>query len=515
MLTGPTGRLRGLLTNLFILGLLLLASCEFGVDQDSLVAPNYDLLGGCERPDLPEVTAIVADSLCGTISVWEDRQAATGRRIDLNIMLLPATTSVVRPDPIFFLAGGPGQSAVDAGPYVFAALYKLRRERDVVLVDQRGTGQSNSMACTDDPALYFKSFDLTLEEATAEQIDTLKRCLGRLDADPALYTTPIAMDDLNEVREALGYREINLLGGSYGTRAALVYLRRHRESVRSMVLDGVAPLTMRIPANVAIDAQAAFALLLADCRAQPGCAKAFPDLQQHFRDLVARHRESLQTLEFSHPRTGERGTARIDSLLFNRLIRGIMYERTLSSLLPLAIEEAYQGNFEPLSTLGFTLTGEEPMLSLGMMSSVLCSEDMTLVNEPKHSDDFDNQIYSTLRPICEFWPRGTIPEDYFEPVSSDVPTLLLSGKLDPITPPRYGWEAAATLPNSEHIIVAGVGHGVMTQGCVPNILADFFDDPKPREVKAGCTSNLARPDFFTGFAGPTQPANEPAEAPDD
>lgn len=497
-------RSRGVQSTILILACCLCVSCEFGVDKSTLITPNYDLLGKCARPDKPQVTAVVADALCGAISVFEDRAAKAGRRIDLNIMLLPATSAVVRPDPIFFLAGGPGQSAVDAGPFVFNILSKLRAERDVILVDQRGTGDSNSLACISDATAYYDDLDMTLEEATDKQIDELRACLATLDANPALYTTPIAMDDLNEVRETLGYDEINLLGGSYGTRAALVYLRRHEDTVRSVVLDGLAPLTMRIPANVAVDAQSAFERVLTDCQAQPACASAFPDLGQHFRELVQRHTDNVQRIEVTHPRTGKRSTTRIDPLIFNRLIRTVMYDRTLSSLIPLAIDEAYNGNFEPLGTLGYTFTGEESMMSVGMMASVLCAEDMTLVSSPNHSADFDNQIYTMLEPICEFWPRGQIPHNYFEPVASDKPTLLLSGKLDPITPPRYGWEAAATLNNSEHIIVAGVGHGVMTQGCVPDILADFFDNPDPRQVKTACTANLVRRDFFTSLAGPGQ-----------
>ena len=482
--------------------MVLLAGCEVGVDQSKLVKANFDLLCKCERPEFPRITAIVDDALCGFISVFEDRESKSGRKIDLNVMLLPATTSVVKPDPIFFLAGGPGQSAVDVGPYLFAVLRDLRKKRDIVLIDQRGTGDSNSLSCVEE-SLYLENFDLTVAEVMAKQVDEQRICLQRLDADPALYTTPIAMDDLNEVREILGYQKINLLGGSYGTRAALVYMRRHPYAVRSAILDGVVPLTMAVPANIAVDAQSSFELLLVDCQAQPACAAAFPSLELHFRELVQRHRDEVIEVSVAHPRTGERVKGKIDPLIFSRLVHAIMYERTMTSLLPLAIEEAYNGNLEPLGTLGYALGGEGPLVSLGMMASVLCAEDMTLVNEPHNSKDFDNQLYRLLKPICEFWPKGSIPERYFEAVSSDIPTLLLSGKLDPVTPPKYGWEAAATLSNSKHIVVAGVGHGVMIQGCVPGILSDFFDKPNPKEVKAACTTNLVRPDFFTSLAGPT------------
>ncbi|MDA0789322.1 MAG: alpha/beta fold hydrolase [Proteobacteria bacterium] len=485
--------------------LILLAGCEFGVDPSVVVKPNYQLLDQCARPADPRVTAIVADALCGTITVFEDRAAQSGRQIDLNVMLLPATTAVVKPDPIFFLAGGPGQSAVSAGPWVFGVLHKLRRERDVVLVDQRGTGESNSLMCIDDTTFELDDFDMSVEQAMEKQIAEMRACLSRLDANPAFYTTPIAMDDLNEVRERLGYRSINLLGGSYGTRAALVYVRRHPDSVRSMVLDGVVPLSMNIPANVATDAQAAFDALLADCGAQPDCANAFPRLGEHFRALVQRHATSTIKVTFTHPRTGERVDGTLDHRMFNRLIRNVLYERTLSSLLPLAIEQANHGNFDPLISLAFTMNGDEAgALSVGMMASVLCAEDMTRTSSANSSRDFENQIFESLEPICRFWPRGSVPVDYFEPVTSDVPALLLSGKLDPITPPRYGWEAAATLGHSQHIIVAGVGHGVMTQGCVPDLLAEFFEHADPGAINPGCTANLVRRDFFTSFAGPAK-----------
>ena len=479
---------------------LLLSACELGVDQSTLVQPNYGLLNECKRPDEAAITGIVLESLCGSISVYENRQTQSGRKIDLNIMLIPATTAVVKPDPIFFLAGGPGQSAVQTGPYLFSRLGRLRRERDIVLVDQRGTGQSNSLACLPDTEFGLLD-DMSMDELEAAQTLMLKKCLAEFDAEPSLYTTPIAMDDLNEVREVLGYKQINLFGMSYGTRAGLVYLRRHGDTVRAAVLDGVAPLSMSIPENIAVDAQAAFEILLSDCVRQTGCAEAFPDLREHFQALVQHLTESRRTITISHPRTGERITGPVHPLIVNRLIRAVMYDRTLSSLIPLAIEEAYNGNFQLLSTLAYSFTGENTQMSNGMMASVLCAEDMRRVSQPNDTDDFDNAIYSSLSAICEYWPRGSIPENYFEPVTTDVPILLLSGKFDPVTPPKYAWSAAATLSNYEHIVVPGVGHGTSMQGCVPGILEKFFDSANPKGLNIGCVSDLSRPPFFTSFAG--------------
>lgn len=482
---------------LLTLTTLFLQSCGSGAQVNPAIEPNYHLLTRCAKPESAAIFGVMEDSLCGTISVFEDRSIKTGRKIDLNIMLLPATASARQPDPIFFLAGGPGQSAVESGPYLFARLHKLRKDRDVVLVDQRGTGESNSLACELDESAM-EILGLSIEETIELQIANLKQCLTTYDADPRLYTTAIAMDDLDEVRLALGYDKINLIGISYGTRAALVYLRRHEESVRSLILDAVVPLTMPIPKNVAVDAQSAFDKLLTDCESQPACSATYPDLALHFRELSTRV-PAMVTV--NHPRSGQAITTRIDPLLINRLVRAVMYDRTLSRLLPLAIEEAYKGDYSSLSTLAYTLTGEDSQISTGMMVSVLCSEDMKLVNSPSNTKDFDNALYESLAPICEFWPAGSIPEAFFDAVVSDVPVLLTSGILDPITPPKYGWEAAATLSNSEHIVVSGVGHGSILAGCMPEIVAGFIASPDPKSISAGCTSNLSRPAFFTSYAG--------------
>jgi pimeloyl-ACP methyl ester carboxylesterase len=482
---------------LLALAILLLQGCELGTDLETKVTPNYHLLSPCEKPEAAVIFEVMRESLCGTISVFEDRSATTGRKIDLNVMLLPATTSTVQPDPIFFLAGGPGQSAVETGPYLFARLHKLRKDRDIVLVDQRGTGESNSLACEIDGSAM-ENLSLSIAEAAELQLANLEKCLSTYDADPALYTTPVAMDDLDEVRRELGYDKINLIGISYGTRAGLVYLRRHEESVRSLVLDAVVPLTMPIPKNVAVDAQSAFNQLLIDCESQPDCAETYPDLAEHFQALA---NKLPITVTINHPKTGVPFTAKIDPHLINRLVRAVMYDRTLSRLLPLAIEEAFNGNYTTLSTLAYTLTGDDSHMSTGMMASVLCAEDMKLVDAPNNTLGFDNALYESLAPVCEFWPTGSVPEEYFEAVVSDVPVLLTSGVLDPITPPKYGWEAAATLSNSEHIVVRGVGHGTLVTGCMPDVINDFLTGLDLTSINISCTSNISRPAFFTSYAG--------------
>ncbi len=487
-------------------GYLTLMGCSLDDSSGDKLIPHYDLLSPCQKPEDDPFGSIIQESLCGTISVFENRASQEGRRIGLNVMVLPSTTAVTKPDPIFLLAGGPGQSAVTAGPSLYSRLNVLRKGRDIVLVDQRGTGESNSLACELDIP-FDEQFNLTMAEAMEDQIDLLKKCLETWEADPSLYTTPIAMDDLNEVREVLGFDKINLVGISYGTRAGLVYLRRHEESVRSLVLDAVVPMTLPIPKNVAIDAQSAFSKLLQDCQNQSGCQQAYPDLYDHFQQLVERLTLSPEKVTVHHPRTGETVTGTIDPVLISHLVRNIMYDRTLSRLLPLVIEQAYVGNYQPLSALAYSMTGDESTLSTGMMVSVLCAEDMKLVDSPNKSKDFDNPVYDLAAAACTFWPAGSIPENYFEPVTSSVPVLLTSGTLDPITPPKYGWEAAATLSNSEHIVVPGVGHGSIVTGCMPDVVAEFINKPQPGSINAACSGNLQRPPFFTSFGGVLEPEN--------
>ena len=494
------------LVSCLLIGCLVfaLAGCTPASEKQS--APDFSLLSTCPRPDQVALTSIYAESLCGWIPVYEDRSAATGRKIDLNVMVIPASGERREPDPIFFLAGGPGQAATEVGHMLFGRLDNLVKHRDIVLVDQRGTGKSNSLACELGSA-PFKDATVPIDRLETLQLDKLKGCLEKLDANPALYTTPIAMDDLDEVRRKLGYDKIDLYGVSYGTRAALVYLRRHGEHVRSVILDSVVPLTMTIPAKVAEDAQHAFDRLLADCAADTSCHTAYPQLEAHFEALLNSLRKNPARVTIKQPRTGEDVDTLIEARTVTRLVRGILYDRTLSSLLPLALHEAWLGNFQPLVTLSYSITGEDAGMSIGMMASVLCSEDMRRTHAADSTRDFDNAIYHGLGPICEFWPKGSIADDYFQPVKSATPTLLVSGKLDPITPPVYAMEAAQTLSRSVQVIVPGVGHGATFHGCMPDVMERFLDKPLPEKLDTSCVATLRRPPFFTSFAGTAPPAD--------
>lgn len=494
---------------------LLLIMAGSGCDEATSPAERPDLqniawLSDCERPQTPALNGFYADSLCGTVSVPENPASPEDKQIGLSVMIAPALSTRPKPDPIVFLAGGPGQAARDIGPQLFSRLKDLRNERDIVFVDQRGTGGSNPLNCSQGNGLI-DEIGKSPRTITQEQVGALKTCLHEFDADPAFYTTPIAMDDLDTVRKTIGYEQINLYGISYGTRAALVYLRRHESRVRSAVLDGLAPPTMQIPANMATDAGAAFEQLLLDCEGSPACNSAFEDLRVHVKHLIKRLELSAEEVSLVHPGTGQPLKSYMDKQTLTGLIRAILYDRTLSSVLPLALEEAFSANYQPLMTLAYSFIGERNDISAGMMASVLCSEDMTFMSDTRSTDGyFNNSLYEVLIQVCEFWPSRPVDESYGEPVTSEVPVLLVSGGLDPVTPAGYAVEAAETLPNSRHIIVPGAGHGASIYGCMPNILRDFFGNPGTGKIDDSCVKRLGRPPFFTSYAGPV-PLGETGE----
>ena len=339
------------------------------------------------------------------------------------------------------------------------------RQRDIVLVDQRGTGKSHPLEC--------RSTSNSLQELTESDVQSLGRlrtCLAGYDADVRLYTTPIAMDDLDDVRAYLGYDRINLYGGSYGTRAALVYVRQHGQHVRSMVLDGVAPTDMRIPLFAARDAQRALDKLLSDCEADTACRTSQPGLTARVRTVLQRLTERPARVEIMHPRTGVRETVTIEARVVAGVLFGALYSPLTASLVPALIARAEQNDYQNLLALAYANEASDDNLSVGMQLSVLCSEDATRVT----AEDVSRQSAGTVFGLhllrgqlqaCELWPRGKIDDAYFEPVTSDVPALVLSGDLDPVTPPGWGDAVAQHLRNARHITVPATGHGVIGTPC--------------------------------------------------
>ncbi len=442
------------------------------------------------------------DALCATVRVFEDRERASGRTIDLKVVVYPARSRDAEPDPVFFLAGGPGQAAAETSSLVVAMLDRVRQDRDVVFVDQRGTGESNGLPCDQE------SDDLQLLGSTDHALKTIRECLEGYDADLRFYTTPVAMDDLDEVREQLGYSMINLWGVSYGTRAALVYLRRHGEHVRSAVLDAVAPLGMKLPASFALDAQRALDLTFDACEAEDRCRKRFPDLRVKFGDLLDRLERQSVIAQVRHPRTGEDERVKLSRDVVTGVLRAALYSSATASLVPLFIDQMHGGDFNGVLALavGGVLPAEAKNY-WGMFYSVICAEDIPWIDDQELRRDATGTFLSDSTAdlfggVCSGREWGVVAEDYHEPVRSEVPTLVLSGKLDPVTPPRWGDMVVEYLSNARHIVAPGLGHGTGAMGCVPDLIETFLGDADASAIDAACVQELKRPPFFVTHGGP-------------
>lgn len=464
-------------------------------------------LAPCPAGDGPE------GALCRTVEVREDPNDPEGRTIALRVMVLPAEEEGAADDPLFILAGGPGQAATDLAMLVGARLPEVIETRDIVLVDQRGTGASNQLTCS----LFDEEPSISSETGLPEIPEAeWRKCLAELDAAPEHYTTPVAMDDLEAVRRALGYGRINLWGGSYGTRAALVYLRQHPESVRAVILDGVAPVDMRIPLSFAADGQRALNLLLDGCADDPECSARFPRLPEMVDELLASlDHDPPRRFRVRHARTGEWEETPLRREEVAGILRALLYDPSTASLAPLLVESALDGDFGPLLVFADPASG--PQIAPGMFLSVLCAEDLPFVGEDEAEAAAEETVFGAflvegMREACRVWPRGELPPGYREPVVSDAPALILSGELDPVTPPRWGEHAAKTLSRSRHLVAPGAAHGTLGSGCAPRLVAEFLDAADPEALDASCLETLDRPAFWRSATGPDlPPAGEEGE----
>lgn len=469
----------------FLLPALALAAAP-GREEASRIAP-----GPCHVKDFEE------EVLCGTLRVPENRATRAGRSIDLHVAVLPALRPESAPDPLFILAGGPGQGARSYALLVQSAFKEVRRARDVVLVDVRGTGASNPLDCDlGDP----------LEFLEREVIDP-SPCLRKLKGDPRFYTSEPIVDDLDDVRAALGYERINLWGGSYGTRAALVYARRHANRVRSVVLDGAAPFELEMPLYNAWGAQRALDRLLADCAAEPACRAAFPRLREEIGEVLARLDRAPVEVSLRHPQTDRPVNLRVSRSAFTSGIRGMLYVPTHASLIPYMVHAAAQGDFSPMAALSLqTAAWSTETMSLGMTLSVVCAEDVQRITDAEAEREVrgtflgDSEI-RMWRQMCSRWPRGPLPAEVDRVRPLPMPALILSGDLDPVTPPRWGEAMKAHFPAGLHVVVPGTGHNTSTTGCVPDLIAGFIEKGSAAGLDTKCVKNVRRPPFVIDPSG--------------
>ena len=425
--------------------------------------------------------------------------------IDLRVAVVPALNLTPETDPIVPIAGGPGQGTVEFYALMQGAFEPLRRNRDILLVDQRGTGESARLDCPiDDDAILFESeFDLD------ETLEYINRCLEELPHDPRYFTTSVAVTDLEAVRTALGYSALNLYGVSYGSRVAQHFARQYPDSTRTVVIDGVVPPQIALGPEIATESQRAVDNILARCAENDACNERFPDIAATFARIVAELREQPVNVMAPHPNTG-----RMENIAFGPgqlagSVRMLAYSPTTIALLPLFIHEAGEGNWVPLaSQYMMTALQMSDMLALGMHNAVMCTEDMPFLDRTTIDYDGIEASYmgsfqlDTLQAICASWPSGPIDTGFKVPLATDLPFLLLSGDADPITPPRYAELALVDLTNFEHLVGTHQGHGQITVGCTSRLIADFVEAADPDAIDDECLDRSFVMPFFLDFAGP-------------
>lgn len=442
------------------------------------------------------------EAQCSTLQVPEDHAKPDGRKISLAIAWLPAKGEA-EPDPMMMIAGGPGQSALETFPSIAPAFAEVNKKRNIVLVDQRGTGGSNKLSCKNTVG---KNAVMEDEDDIAGATAFAARCVAELSkkADLRFYSTTDAIQDLDDVRRAIGADKLNLMGVSYGTRVAQQYGKKYPAHVRTLTIDGIAPNSLVLGAEFARNLEDSLDLQFGRCKKDPACMAKLGDTRVRLDALMKTLAAAPPTVNYRDAMTGE---AKQDVLTPGHLVnltRMFAYSPQAAGLLPLEINEASQGRYEPIMALSHLIAGTVgEQIMTGMQLSVICTEDAADMHaDPRDADSLLGQdMITVLAAQCGVWPKGVRPDGFRAPLAGNVPVLILSGEFDPVTPPRYGDEVHKSLPNSRHLVVRGQGHNVLPIGCLPRLFARFVDTADAKALDAKCLDKVPYAQPFTGFYG--------------
>lgn len=469
-------------------------------------APNGELRYGAlafRSCALTAARGVAVEAWCASLEVPENHDAPEGRKIELALALI-TTDGQAQPDPIVMIAGGPGQSALESYPLMHRAFADTLRSRNVLLMDARGTGRSHPLKCADDEGL---SAVMEAQQETAEAARAFaERCRDELSkiADLRYYTTSDHIRDLDLVRAKLGVSRLNLMGISYGTRVAQQYAKRYPQHTRTVTLDSVVPNTLVLGQEHARNLETALERHFERCRGDEACRRNLGDPAAKLaavREQLAAGK--LGAVRYRDPLSGE---WRSDTPSYGHLallLRLYSYQPEIAAMLPLIVHEAAEGHYEGLLAQARSLyDGVSESIMHGMQLSVLCSEDPELV---ENTDDADTvmgiEFVNFVRAQCGVWPKGQRPAEFREPLTGEVPVLAVSGEFDPVTPPRYGDEAIAALPNGRHLVLPGQGHNVIGTGCMPKLFAQFIESADAKALDERCLERLSAAPPFAGHYG--------------
>lgn len=447
------------------------------------------------------VDGVKSQALCGVLEVAENReqQMSEQNKLPLNIVVLPKYKEESKALPLVVLAGGPGQAATELAGMLNGPLWDIRQQHDIILVDQRGTGKSNGLRC-ETPEVDAISFDNDSLDMKTE----VANCLAQFEKyHLPSYSTYQFIEDLEQVRQALGHEQVHILGGSYGTRAGFAYLKNHPESIKTATLDSNAPMDI-VVGFFGKTSEAAFEMLVADCKAHENCNKAFPELKQDYLALIAKleHKNIEQTIY--HPITGKQVNLLLSKAKVTESLRGTMYNLGSRQLLPYAVHSAAKGDYRTIASLiaSSAVSAEQNGgLYTGLTMNIVCNEDMPRAKPEDFSRDADNYFngelgYTSFTDVCKYWPSWPAPENFAEPVKTDVPVLLFSGKYDPVTPPEYAELAMPHLANAKHVVIENGSHFPSLVMCT-DAIEDFLEQGKVDEVDFSCAEQEVAEMFLT------------------
>lgn len=457
----------------------------------------------CELPVVGMRPTNPVNAECTTLTVPENWDTpGSGRQIELAIALVPSRAPRPKADPVFMLAGGPGQSARETWRGVAGSFRDILADRHVILLDQRGTGASNRFDCPTPDEVDPLAVQIEPSLAAAGARDCLNASKDTHDA--RYYTTEDAARDLDRVRQALGAEQVNLVGVSYGTRMAQIYYKRYPAQVRTLVLDSVVPNELALGSEHAINLESALKAQLDRCKADAECGKRFGDPFAALKSLAVELGQSPRMLSVRDPRTGEAVERPLTPGSLATVARMYMYQGEMAALLPVTLAEAKAGRFEPLVAQASMMSEDlGSQISSGMHWSIVCAEDAPLLKPRPEDADLllGEQFVALSQAWCSQWPSRSVGADYHEPASGEVPTLILSGQYDPVTPPRYGDQVAKGLPNARHLVLPGQGHSVMGRGCAARLVTEFVKTADAKALDAQCLETLTPAPFFLNLSG--------------
>ncbi|MGR3969712.1 alpha/beta hydrolase [Shewanella sp. 1180_01] len=436
----------------------------------------------------------VSDRLnCGFVTVPENPNKPDGKQIQVHYVVLPAVKNVNHEEALLAIAGGPGQSAIDNAAGFDAMLSKVRQQRDILLIDQRGTGRSNLLTC-DEGAQSPLSFD----DDNADTLAETQKCLAKIDADVTQYGSLNAIKDFEAVRQHLGYKKLHVYGISYGTRMAQLYMRLYPAHLATVTLDGIVPMQQSV-LEIGASIDRGFDLLFKDCQETAACHTQFPELKAEFDQVAASLAKAPVMENVYDPVTGEKTMLTMTRGKFYGSIRMALYQANVRALVPHAIHQAAKHNFQPILGL-YSLTIDNAGMAMGMHASVVCGEDMHRITpamrEQAQHSFMGKTMLEGLEATCEVWKVPAVDDSFSEPISSDIPTLLLSGEIDPATPPSWGELAMEKLTNAKHFVAPYATHGVAYQSCANNLIADLVRSGSVKDLDGECLKKDVRRSFY-------------------